>query len=59
MLVLWACLSAPIAVVSALRETSVVFALLLGTMLLNEKLTVMKVVVTMIILVGVITLRLA
>jgi drug/metabolite transporter (DMT)-like permease len=58
-LVLWACLSAPIAVVSALRETSVVFALLLGTMLLKEKLTVMKIVVTMIILAGVITLRLA
>jgi drug/metabolite transporter (DMT)-like permease len=58
-LVLWACLSAPIAVVSALRETSVVFALLLGTMLLKEKLTVTKIVVTMIILAGVITLRLA
>lgn len=58
-LVLWACLSAPIAVVSALRETSVIFALLLGTLLLKEKLTVMKVVVTIIILVGVITLRLA
>ena len=58
-LVLWACLSAPIAVVSALRETSVIFALFLGTMLLKEKLTVMKVVVTIIILLGVITLRLA
>ena len=58
-LVLWACLSAPIAVVSALRETSVIFALLLGTILLKEKLTFMKVVVTLIILAGVITLRLA
>ncbi|ADE40334.1 DMT family transporter [Candidatus Puniceispirillum marinum] len=58
-LVLWACLSAPIAVVSALRETSVIFALLLGTMLLKEKLTAMKIVVTIIILAGVITLRLA
>ncbi|MBT6414951.1 EamA family transporter [Candidatus Puniceispirillum sp.] len=58
-LVLWACLSAPIAVVSALRETSVIFALLLGTTLLKEKLTVMKIVVTIIILAGVIILRLA
>ncbi|WP_438996142.1 EamA family transporter [Candidatus Puniceispirillum sp.] len=58
-LVLWACLSAPIAVVSALRETSVIFALFLGTMLLKEKLTAMKIVVTIIILAGVITLRLA
>ena len=58
-LVLWACLSAPIAVVSALRETSVIFALLLGTILLKEKLTVMKILVTIIILTGVITLRLA
>jgi drug/metabolite transporter (DMT)-like permease len=58
-LVLWACFSTPIAVVSALRETSVIFALLLGTVLLKEKLTIMKVLVTFIILTGVITLRLA
>jgi drug/metabolite transporter (DMT)-like permease len=58
-LVLWACLSTPIAVVSALRETSVIFALLLGTVLLKEKLTVMKALVVIIILTGVVTLRLA
>ena len=43
----------------ALRETSVIFALLLGTVLLKEKLTVMKALVVIIILTGVITLRLA
>jgi drug/metabolite transporter (DMT)-like permease len=58
-LVLWACLSTPIAVVSALRETSIIFALLLGTILLKEKLTVMKALMTIIILTGIITLRLA
>lgn len=58
-LVLWACLHAPIAVVSALRETSVLFALLLGTVVLGEKFTLAKLAVTLVILLGVITLRLA
>lgn len=58
-IVLWACLSAPIAVVSALRETSVLFALFLGTLLLRETFTVAKLIVTMVILCGVVTLRLA
>ena len=58
-LVLWACLSAPIAVVSALRETSVLFALFLGTVLLHEKFTLTKLAVTITILAGVVTLRLA
>ena len=58
-LVLWAVLSAPIAVVSALRETSVLFALILGTIFLRERLTAMKIAVTLVILAGVVVLRLA
>lgn len=58
-LVLWAMLSAPIAVVSAVRETSVLFALVLGVVFLKEQLTRMKIVVTLVILAGVVVLRLA
>lgn len=58
-IVLWACLSAPIAVVSALRETSVLFALFLGTVLLRETFTLTKLIVTVVILCGVVLLRLA
>lgn len=58
-LVLWAVLSAPIAAVSALRETSVLFALFLGVVFLREKLTAIKILVTLVILAGVVVLRLA
>lgn len=55
---LWAVLSTPIAVVSSMRETSVVFALLLGTLILNEKITTAKITMTFFILLGVVVLRL-
>ena len=57
--VLWACLSTPVAVVSSLRETSVLFAVGLGVVFLNEKLTLFKIMVILLIFVGVIVLRLA
>ena len=57
--VLWACLSTPVAVVSSLRETSVLFAVGLGVLFLNEKMTLLKVSVILTIFCGVIVLRTA
>ena len=57
-IVLWACLSAPIALVSSLREISVLFAVGLGTILLGERLTIFKICLTVVILAGIIFLRL-
>ena len=57
--VLWACLSTPVAVVSSLRETSVLFALGLGVVFLKEKITLLKVSIILTIFCGVIILRTA
>lgn len=46
-MVVWAFTQAPIALVTALRETSIIFALLIGVFLMNEKLDLAKVVSTM------------
>ncbi len=58
-LVVWAFTQAPIALVSALRETSIVFALLIGVGFLKEKLDLAKVASTFMTLVGVVILRLS
>ena len=55
--VLWACLSAPVAVVSSLRETSVLFAVGLGVVFLKEKMTKFKIGIILTILCGIILLR--
>ena len=57
--VLWACLSAPVAVVSSLRETSILFAVILGVLVLKEKITPLKVIVILTIFCGVIVLRMS
>ena len=57
-LVVWSFTQAPIALVTALRETSIVFALLIGVFVLREKLSLGKVVSTMIVLAGVLMTRL-
>ncbi|MEN0041543.1 MAG: DMT family transporter, partial [Pseudomonadota bacterium] len=57
-LVVWAMTQAPIAVVTALRETSTVFALFIGVLFLGEKLTAGKIIATSLVLAGVVTLRL-
>ncbi|MEO9902863.1 DMT family transporter [Nisaea sp.] len=57
--VTWAFTQAPIALVTALRETSIVFALLIGVFFLKERLDLMKVASTMTTLVGAILLRFA
>jgi phosphonate utilization associated putative membrane protein len=54
---LWAMTKAPVATVAALRETSVVFAALLGSCLLKEALTVQRAMAILITLAGVIALR--
>ncbi len=57
--VLWACLSAPVAVVSSLRETSVLFAVVLGVLVLKEKITSFKIAIILAIFCGVIVLRMS
>ncbi len=56
---LWAMTQAPVATVAALRETSVLFAALLGAWLLKEGFTRRRVLGTVTIVVGVMALRLA
>ncbi|MDA0361908.1 MAG: DMT family transporter [Proteobacteria bacterium] len=58
-LVLWACLTLPIAVVSSIRETSVLFALGLGVLFLGEEITFKKVIHATVILLGIVVLHLA
>lgn len=56
-IVTWAFTQAPIAVITALRETSVIFALLIGLIFLRERSTPMKIVACSMTVVGVICLR--
>ncbi len=56
-LVIWAFTQAPIPLVTALRETSIIFALILGVFFMNERLSLMKVVATFFILSGAALLR--
>lgn len=56
-LVIWSFTQAPIALVTALRETSIIFALLIGVFFLKERLDLMKLFATMTTLVGVALLR--
>ena len=58
-LVVYAFLYAPIPLVTALRETSIIFALLIGVFVLREPLNAVKVVSTFITLCGAALLRLA
>lgn len=57
-LVVWAFMQAPIALVTALRETSIVFALLIGVVFLNERLDLGKLASTMATLTGAALMRL-
>ena len=58
-IVVWAFTQAPIALVTALRETSIVFALLIGVFALGERLDLRKVAATMATLLGAVMLRFA
>jgi len=57
-MVLWACLSAPVALVSSLRETSVLFAIFFGVFFLGEKLTASRIMATITLVIGVVVIRL-
>lgn len=57
-LIVWAMTLAPITLVAALRETSVLFATLLSAIVLHERLTPTRAVASMVILVGVMVIRL-
>lgn len=54
---LWAMARAPIALVAVLRETSVIFAALLGALFLKEKMTHRRLVATGAVMVGLVALR--
>ena len=56
--VIWAMTQAPIAAVAALRETSVVFAALIGVVLLGEPFQAERAAAALVILVGIVALRL-
>ena len=57
MMVVWAFTQAPIATVTALRETSIIFAVLIGVFVFREKLNLAKVLSVMISLAGAALLR--
>ncbi|MGX5218755.1 EamA family transporter [Pseudomonas sp. S9] len=57
-IVIWAMTMAPVAVVSALRESSVLFALLIGRLVLKETLPALRILSCVVILLGVVTLKL-
>ncbi len=56
-IVTWSFTQAPIALVTALRETSIIFALLIGVFFLKERLNLIKVFATFMTLIGVALLR--
>lgn len=58
-IVIWAMTQAPVALVSALRETSVVFAVLLGMVLLKESLRPIRLLACVVIAAGVVVMKLA
>jgi drug/metabolite transporter (DMT)-like permease len=58
-IVTWAFTQAPIPLVTALRETSIIFALLIGVVFLKEPLNLLKVLSTMTVLIGAALLRIA
>jgi len=56
-LITWAFTQAPIALVSALRETSLVFALIIGTLFLKERINLAKIASVFVTLFGAVLLR--
>jgi phosphonate utilization associated putative membrane protein len=56
---LWAMTRAPVAMVAALREVSVLFAVVIGTLVLREVVTTSRILGAMVIISGVMALRLA
>jgi len=57
-IVLWAMTRAPVAAVAALRETSVIFAALIGSLMLREGLGALRVTGAALVVCGIVALRL-
>ena len=57
-LIVWCFTQAPIPLVGALREIGIIFALLIGSLFLKEKLTLVKIISIFLIFIGVILLKL-
>jgi drug/metabolite transporter (DMT)-like permease len=57
-IVVWAFTHAPVPLVAALRETSIIFAILIGSLFLKEKLTLIKISSIFVIFIGVLSLKL-
>ena len=56
--VVWAFTHAPVPLVAALREISIIFALLIGALFLKEKLTLIKIISLFLIFIGAVLLKL-
>ena len=56
---IWAMARAPIAMVAALRETSVIFGMLLAVILLHEKFTIWRGIAVILVACGAMLLKLA
>ena len=56
-IIIWGFTQAPIPIVSALRETSIIFSLLIGTLFLKEKFTYLKTAAVLTIFFGIILLK--
>jgi len=56
-IVIWAMTVAPIALVAALRETSVVFAVMIGVVFLGERLTPARAICVAVVLAGLMLMR--
>jgi len=57
-IVVWAFTHTPVPLVASLRETSIIFALIIGTFFLKEKLTLLKITSIFVIFAGVLLLKL-
>ena len=55
---IWAATQAPVAMVAALRETSILFAMILSVWLIGERLTAWRIAAALCIVAGVVALRL-
>ena len=56
-IIIWGFTQAPIPIVTALREISIIFALLIGTLFLKEEFTLLKTAAVMTIFIGIILLK--
>ena len=56
-IVVWAMTIAPIALVTALRETSVLFAVMIGVLLMKEKADLGKIIAALVVVTGIVVIR--